>query len=242
MKIYYCNVSLTKLHTLVSELKLERSGGFSWGLGVQWAHNHTLVGYNFLWLLLLILTVVPNSVAYHFSHFLFHSRLFQHFDSPTISIDILWGHVCVARHPNWKPIPEIGFGMNFFSGDPLIRKWLSIVVPNGFSPNSAQPLERRDLDLLLLKVNWIYQKFPLNQSHFSWWSCPVNQSSRRRRRIRRETVVKSWGIKKGVFWFTCLNGIGNNSCLKMIRIYTYPSSAMPKGIQWSKSLTLWKGF
>lgn len=36
----------------------------------------------------------------------------------------LWYEVmCVARHLNRKPIPEIGFETNFFSGDPLIRKW-----------------------------------------------------------------------------------------------------------------------
>lgn len=53
-----------------------------------------------------------------------YRRLFQHFDSPTISIDIYdMSIMCVARHLNRKPIPEIGFETNFFSGDPLIRKW-----------------------------------------------------------------------------------------------------------------------
>lgn len=54
-----------------------------------------------------------------------YRRLFQHFDSPTISIDMICMRSCVLRprHLNRKPIPEIGFETNFFSGDPLIRKW-----------------------------------------------------------------------------------------------------------------------
>lgn len=66
-------------------------------------------------------------------------------DCFTISIRLqfllIWGHMRVR--PIGNQSLKIGFEMNFFSWDPLIRKWLSIVVRNGFANYVTVPVRMK---------------------------------------------------------------------------------------------------